>query len=133
MVLANHDLNVDAEIVRMSQTLDHPARRSMSAVSKIQKLDIHYHAFELIHRLHSEGRDPDPVERRSAGFRNRHSFRNIDPLLNTFVVRLHVASASTNAELPDHRWMRAPQDFDYLPIGAASRLDPCNSHQHPIT
>ena len=132
VVLADDDLDIDAEIVGVAQNLDHATyrpRSPSSGNSSTSTLTI------MPSRSSTDstfcGRDADAVHGRGRR-RNLHAFGNLDPLVDALVVRHDVLAAAPDAELAHHGGMRALQHLDDLAIGAAAGLDAGDAHHHAV-
>ena len=123
VVLADHDFDIDAEIVR-----DSPESRSRgptallavfgkSRISTFTIIPSRSSGLFTTHRLHAHA----VAASRAVG--NLHALRNLDPLLDAIVERHHEVAALANAKLPDDGLVGAPQNADDLAIGPAVRLD----------
>ena len=54
VMLADHDLDVDAEIVGHAQDLDHAAHRAVAVFAEIEDLDVDDHAVQVFDRMHCD-------------------------------------------------------------------------------
>src|SRR6266849_1051180 len=92
---------------------------------KFHDLDVHGHSVEVLCTVDFDWLDANTIFR-CRGRWQFHSFGNLDPLMNTFIVWNHVAFSRANSKLTHHGLMRAPQNLDDLAIGAPIVLDTGN-------
>ena len=105
VVLADHDFDVHAEIVRMAQDLHHPAHRVVVLVLRIfDDLDVDDHPVQFFRAADRRRGDPDAVRRRP-GARQLHALRDSESTAGCGLVRHHVVLAPPHAKLADHRGM----------------------------
>ena len=122
MMLADDDLDVDAEVVRMPQHFDHAPRGVAAIFREFENLDVDDHAIKIVgagdvDRFHA---DAVAALGRCGQF---HALGDVDPLIDSLVVRNDIRAAFTDLELADHREMSAPQDLDNLAVSPAIALD----------
>src|ERR1700736_430546 len=118
MMLANYDLDVDAEVIRVSKNLDDAPDGVLVTLWIFEDFDVDDHAVEVGNILHLRRRDADAVLLGCAR-RQLHTLGNLDPLPQPLIVRSHEIAARSHAKFADHRWMSAPQHFDDLSVGLA--------------
>ena len=131
MMLADDDLDVDAEIVGRAQDFDHAPHRALAIFGIFQQLDVDDHAVELRGLGDFERLRADAVDLRGRRG-NRQILRNLDPVAQPLVVRHHEKSAAPHAELTHHRRMRAPEDLDDLAVSAPAGLDARDARHYAI-
>ena len=56
MVLANHDLDIDAEVVRVAKDFDYLTNYSLAALQKIEDLGVDDHAIQIPRTFDLDGR-----------------------------------------------------------------------------
>src|SRR5262249_26586526 len=83
----------------------------------LDDFDVHHHAVKVFHVRNLNRFDSDTMYRLS-GFRNLHAFRNLNPLLDTFIVRLHIAAVPADVKLSNDGDMCTLEDADNLAVGA---------------
>ena len=128
---ADHNLNVDAEIIGVTQNLDDPANRPVAVAAVVENLRRDDKAFEIFSGMRFQGRRAHTVHARTA-LGDRETVRNSNPLPNPFVMRNHVITAAARAEFADHRWMRAAQDLHDVAMRAAVGIDARDPGDHTI-
>ena len=109
MMLADDDLDVHAEIVRMAQDFDDAADGVLAIFGKFDNFHVHDHAVQIFGPADMDGSDANAVWI----FRSRrqfHAFRNFDPLADAIVVRDNEGSALAEAKLADYSLVGAAQD-----------------------
>jgi len=128
---ANQNLDINAEIVRPSQDLNHAPRRPLILIAEIQNLGCDDHAVQVFGGLDVDDARTNTVGACS-GRRQRHTLRDLDPLPDSIVVRDHEVPAATYAKLAHHRRMRPFQHAQNLAVRTAVRLDASDLHHDPI-
>ena len=132
VMLADDDLDIDAEIVGMAQDLDHAADRRRAPLGIFKQFDVDHHAVQFGDAVHFGRRHADAVVRGSDGRRQFHAVGNIDPLLYAAVGGHHIAAAAADFEFADHGGVGALQHLDDVAIGAAAGLDAGDADDHAV-
>src|SRR6266571_5559750 len=109
-MLADHDLDVDAEIVRTAEDLDDAADGGLAAFRILEKLHVDDQAFHLGYFRDGDRLDADAVGG-LAGGGNLHALGDLDPLLNALVVRGDEVPLATDVEFANYRGMGPRQHF----------------------
>ena len=122
VVLANHDLDVNAEIVRPAKDFDHAAYRGLIACGVFEQLDVDDESVHIADVRDTDRLHADAVDGRAAG-RRFHPIGNLDPLANTLILRGDEVPAAPEVELAYHGRMSALQDLDDFAVGPAVSLD----------
>ena len=131
MMLANDDFDVDPEIVRAAQDLDHPPYRVFAALRVLQQFHVYDHSVER-RALRDRQRLGSDAVNLCGGSGNREVVRNLDPILQPRVVRDNELSTAGDAEFSYHGRVRALQDLDHFAIGATAPLNPRDPDQRAI-
>src|SRR5260221_14126071 len=131
MMLADDDLDVHAEIVRMSQDFDHPPHSMLAIFRKLKNLDADDHSVEVLRTLDFHWFNANAIFR-CRGRRQFAAFRNLDPLMDTLIVRNYVAFSRANSKLTHHGLVRTPQNPDNLAVCAAIALDTGDADHYAI-
>ena len=131
VVLADHDFDIDAEIVRVSQDLNDAADGVAPLLGKLDDLDVDDHAVEVGDLGGVEGLRAHAVRRRGTR-RALEAVGNEDPLLDALVVRDHEIGFGLHAEFAHHGGVGSPQDAHDFGLGAAVAADPAETHQDAI-
>ena len=131
VVLADHDLHIHPEIVRVAQDLDHAPHRARTLLRVFEQLHVHHHAVHLFHRRHARRFHPDAVGD-SPRRRNLQPLGDLDPLLDAPIVGDHELPAAANPEFTHHGGVRALEHLDDFAVRAPARLDPPDAHHHPV-
>ena len=103
VVFADDDFHVDAEIVGMAQDFDHAPNRPRALFGILDQLDVYHHAVQLFDGCSLWRRHADAVHGRP----NRRKFQalgDLDPLLNTVVLRDHEVAAAVECETRPPPW-----------------------------
>ncbi len=135
MMLADHDLDIDAEIVLIAQNFNDTSDAVFAVLREFEHLDIDDHAVEVLDRLDFQRSRPDTVAHpvcRGTLRRHLHAFRNLNPLLNAIVRRNHKVAAFSNPELTHDRDMSTTQNPNDLTLGTAFVCKPRDVYQRPI-
>ncbi len=132
VMLADDDLDIDAEIVGVAQDFDHAAHRRRASLGVFEQFDIDHHAVQFGDAFHFGRGHADAVVRGSGGGRKLHAVGNIDPLLDAAVGGHHVAAAAADFEFADHGGVGALQHLDDFAIGAAAGLDAGDADDHAV-
>ena len=122
MILADDDLDINAEIAGRAQNLNHTAHRAFTVFRVLQQLDVYDHAVELRRIGHSQRLGTDAVDPFSRSG-DRQVFRNLDPVVQAVVMRNHQKPVAAHLELANHGRMRPLQNLDDFAIRAAASLD----------
>src|SRR5713101_3618059 len=130
-MLADHDLDVDAEIVRTAEDLDDAAYGGLAPFRILEKFHVDDQAFHLGHFRDGDGLDADAVGG-LAGGGNFHALGDLDPLLNALVVRGDEVPRAPDMEFADHGGMGPRQHLENFSIGAAIGLDAGDPHQGAV-
>ena len=128
---ADEDLDVDAEVVGPPQDLDDPAHRPVAVVAEIHDLRGDDHAVQVFDRAHGDRRSAHAIHGHLPRGQ-RHIFGNLDPLADAIVVGHHEVTGAPDAELADHREMRAAQHAHDLAIGLSIALDAGDPRDHAV-
>src|SRR5688572_7815724 len=131
MMLADHDLDVNAKVILIAKYFDHPSDRVAAAIREVDDLDVDDHAFEVGRTFHRHRGWADAI-RRSAFLGDRHAFRNLDPVLNSRVERLDEHASSAQAEPADNGRVRTFQDLCDIAFGAAVAAKARDANGHPV-
>src|SRR5439155_16549460 len=123
--------DINAEIAGRAQNLDHTAHRAFTVFRVLQQLDVYDHAVELRRIGHSQRLGTDAVDPFSRSG-DRQVFRNLDPVVQTVVVRNHQKPVAPHLELANHGRMRPLENLDDFTIRAAACLDARNAHHHTV-
>ena len=131
MVLADDDLHVHSKIVRMAENLNHSPHGAIAVLRKFQHLDVHNLPIQVLYACDLHRRGAHPV---TAGVLRRdfHSIGNLDPLLNSRIVRNHEVAARANAKFPHDRSLRVPENSDDLAVGLTVVFNARNVGDHPV-
>ncbi len=132
MMLADHDLDVHAEIIRIAENLDHAPHRIVATLWEFEDLDIHDHAVHVFRAGHRH-RFCTYTIGVFVRFGDLHAGDDFDPLLDTIVERDHVVAPAAGAELAHHGGVRAFENAHDLAVSAAVRLDPQDPDDHAVT
>ena len=92
MVLADHDFDIDAEVVRRSEYLDDAPDWRTLAVAVFQEFGVHDHAVELADIGDFDRLRPDAVHLSISGggrVGDGQILGNFDPLRQPFIMRDH--------------------------------------------
>ena len=131
VVLADDDLDVDAEIVRVAEHLDNAAHGVLAPLGVLHQFHVDDHAVEVLGRGDFDRLGADAVDLpQVAG--DLHALGNLDPVLNALVVRHDGRAAPRDAELADDGGMRALEDAQDFAVGAAVGLDARDAHHDAV-
>ncbi len=131
VMLPDHDLDIDAEIIRPAEDFDHSANRVLAAFGKFQNLDVDHHAVQIFGRLHVHWRNANAI----AAQRGRGQFHpswDLNPLPDTLVVGGYKIPTLANTKFANHGLVRPPQYFDDLAVSAAIPFDARDANHHAI-
>ena len=132
VMLADHDFDVDAEIVFMAEDLNDASGRVSSTFRKLEDLDIDDHVVHLFDGLHvNHFRDTDPIQILFDGG-DLHGLDDIDPSRQFLIERCHVAAVPSDVKLAHDGRMGALQHLDDFAIAPASSVDASNAHHHHV-
>ena len=123
VMLADDDLDIDAEIVRVGPrtSMTRPTAFSPApANSSISTLTI-MPSRSSTDRISAGSRRRGRLLTRRLG--NLHAFGDLDPLLDAVVVRHDEAAVASEHELADDGGVGAAQDLDDVAVGSAVALD----------
>ena len=134
VVLADDDLDVDAEIVRDgpgSRSRGRPARSPSSGNSSSSTLTIMPSRSSTDCDFDAASPRCGPPARPAGG--NLHAFGNLDPLLDALVVRHHVLPAACRCGIRPPRWdARACRTLTISPSARPSGFDARDAHHHAV-
>src|SRR5260370_42016279 len=85
VMLADHDLDVHAEIVRAAEDFNYAAYSGFVVLGEFEQLDVDDQAFHIAGVCDDDGLDAHAVNWRAAG-RACHALGNFDPLSNGFIL-----------------------------------------------
>ena len=131
MMLPDDNLDIHSEIIRMTQHFDDAADGVLASFGKFEDFRIHDHSVQIFRPGHLDGCDADAIGMRR-GPRQLHALRNLDPLVDSIVVRDHKRSALAQPEFAHHCLMRAAKDLDDLSVGAALAVDASDVNYDPV-
>ena len=132
VMLANHDLDVDAEIVFMAQDLDDASGGVIASLGKLQDLDVDDHVIHVFNGLDFDRFRHAHTVDVFLGLRDLHAFHDVDPGGQFLVERRDVASMASDMELADNSRMGALEDFDDFPVASAIRVHPANLYDDHV-
>ncbi len=139
--LADHDFDINAEIVFFAEDFDDAAARILRGAGPIGDFHVHHHAFEILPAGVDCGLAADDAimgfllllsgwfcrrnlyHRGHSGLRILHSWRDYDFLGHFFVEGLDVVVAMSAVEDADDGRMRAREGADDAAFGAAIAAD----------
>ena len=128
---ADQNLDVDSEIVRTPQNLDHAAGGPVAVVAVIDDLGGDDHAVQVFFRMHFHRPRAHAVDGHAAG-RNRHALGNLDPLADALVVRDHIIAAPAHAKLAHDAAVRPLHHLDDFAVRAPVALQALDAERHAV-
>jgi hypothetical protein len=131
VMLADHHLDVNAEVVRVPEHFNHAPHGVIVILGKLENLAVHDHPVQIRGPMYFDRRRAHTILR-GALLGNLQTVRDLDPLADAVVVRDHERAASLHPELAHHLRVCSPQHPDDLAIGAPIALDSSNTHQHAV-
>ncbi len=132
VMLADHDFDVDAEVVRPAEDFDHAADSRFAGLLRVfEDLDVDDHAVHLAHVAHLMRRCADAVHVGAAPG-DLEAFGDDDPLLDAGLERNDVAFAPANPELAGDSGMRAAENAHHLAFSAAVGVDAGDAGKHGV-
>jgi hypothetical protein len=122
MMLADHDLDVYAKIVRAAENFNDATYPGFIVLGEFEQLDVDDQSFHIADVRDDDGFHAYAVDGRAAR-RDFHALRNLDPLVNALILRSDKIAAAPDVELADHGRVSPLEHFDDLAVGLPASLN----------